>query len=464
MIMDFHPQIFREYDIRGLVDTEITPALAFAIGQAVVQYLHRRGESPGPIVVGHDHRLSSPDLAQAVIQGINKTGWNVRFIGEVPTPVYYFALATMPSKGGLMITASHNPPEYNGFKVNHGPDSLFGPQIKELYEIIQKNDYPQGRGTVSTVELRDKYLRDVLSRLKLHQKMKVVIDAGNGTAGLIAPQLLRDLGCDVFPLFCEPDGNFPNHHPDPTVEANLQDLITAVALHEADLGVAYDGDSDRIGVVDEQGHIIWGDRLLALYAQDLLARQKNAKIIFEVKCSTVLPEIIKQAGGIPIMYRAGHSLIKKKMKEEQALLAGEMSGHMFFAENYYGYDDALYASAKLVEILSRKAAPFSTVMKDIPLYPSTPELRISCPEDKKTDVVSKTKAIFRQKNKIIDIDGVRVIFDQGWGLLRASNTQAILVLRFEAFTKTALKEIIRTFHHELTQFNELDLTPLQAWL
>ncbi|MBN2382507.1 phosphomannomutase/phosphoglucomutase [bacterium] len=453
-------EIFREYDIRGVVGEDITATEARLIGQALVQYLVRHGEKKGPIVVGNDHRLSSPDLAEALGAGICSTGWDVIYIGTVPTPAYYFALKSLNARGGIMITASHNPPEFNGFKVNHGRDSLFGDTIKELYDLIQIGQYPRGTGRSTTKDILGQYRQEITDRFQLDRPLKVVVDAGNGTAGLVAPAVLETLGCEVKPLFCDLDGHFPNHHPDPTVVANLQDLIAEVRQTKADLGIGYDGDADRIGVVDEHGAIIWGDRLLALFATDLLTRHPGAKIIFEVKCSLALEETIASAGGVPIMYKTGHSLIKKKMKEEQALLAGEMSGHMFFSENYYGYDDAIYASALLTQIVSRQPKPLSELMRAIPLYPSTPEIRLNCPEHSKQAIVSSLTEHFRAHYPVIEVDGVRVLFKNGWGLVRVSNTQPLLVLRFEARTNEELEAIISVFKRELAQFDQLELSAL----
>jgi len=455
------PEIFREYDIRGIVAEDITVNDAQLIGRALVQYLVCKGEKSGHIVVGHDNRLSSAELAKSVLEGICSTGWSGVFLGMVPTPVYYYALNKCDAAGGIMITASHNPPEFNGFKVNHGRDSLFGLQIQELYRIIQASEFPSGTGETSFQPMIEQYSREIMARVQLQRPIKVVVDAGNGTAGLVAPQTLEAIGCQVVPLYCQLDGRFPNHHPDPTVEGNLLDLIDLVRSSQADLGIGYDGDSDRIGVVDENGTIIWGDRLLALFAKDLLGRHPGATIIYEVKCSMALEQVIKSAGGVPIMTKTGHSLIKKKMKDEQALLAGEMSGHMFFAENYFGFDDAIYASAVLVKILSETPQSFSAVMKHIPQYPSTPEIRIPCPENQKSRVVSELKEKFQARYPIIDVDGVRVIFEHGWGLVRISNTQPLLVLRFEALTQEDLDTIIALFQSELSHYPELDLSALK---
>lgn len=455
-----NPEIFREYDIRGTVGREITEETATLVSKALVQYLTQEGKTTGTIIVGHDNRLSSPELAKAAIKGIISTGWDVILIGTVPTPVYYYFLAKSKAEGGMMITASHNPPEFNGFKVNRGKDSLYGKQIKQLYTIIKNNSFPEGQGKLSSKNIIEQYIQDIQQRFIIQKPLKIVVDAGNGTAGAVAPQLLTNLGCEVIPLFCELNGNFPNHHPDPTVTNNLISLQKEIKEQHADFGVAFDGDSDRIGVVDEHGTIIWGDRLLALFAKDLLSRHPKATIIFEVKCSLALSETITKAGGNPIMYKAGHSLIKQKMRNTGALLAGEMSGHMFFSENYFGYDDAIFAAALLCQILSKSNSTLSEIMKDIPSYPSSPEIRIDCQENKKSEVINRMFDSFKNDYEIIDVDGVRVIFENGWGLIRASNTQPILVLRFEAKSDEALQKIVNIFKEEISKISFLDASQI----
>jgi phosphomannomutase/phosphoglucomutase len=358
----------------------------------------------------------------------------------VPTPALYFALYTMEVGGGIMITGSHNPAEYNGFKTSVGKSSLYGEGIRAVRDLIERGDFATGQGSVREQRILPEYLGRIAEKIFPPRGLTVVVDAGNGVAGPHAPNLLETLGCTVHKIYCEPDGRFPNHHPDPTVAENLRALIGKVRETGADLGIAFDGDADRIGAVDEKGNILWGDRLLALFARDVL-RDGPATIIFEVKCSKGLIEDIRAHGGNPLMWRTGHSLIKQKMKETGAALAGEMSGHMFFAHRWYGFDDALYSAARLVEIVAKEDAPLSEIMSTIPSYPSTPEIRVPCPEERKFEVVREITEHFRKTHPVIDVDGVRVDFGDGWGLVRASNTTPLLILRFEADTQERLAEI-----------------------
>ena len=432
------PEIFREYDIRGLVDPQLDPATCELIGKGLGTMLVRAGASN--VVVGRDVRLSSDRIRDDLVRGLTSTGLDVIDVGVVPTPGLYFALYTMDPGGGIMITGSHNPAEYNGFKTSVGKASIHGEKIQDVRRLIEADDFETGEGGVEEKRVLPQYLGKLTEDVKPDHGLTVVVDAGNGVAGPHAPNVLETLGCTVHKIYCEPDGTFPNHHPDPTVEENLQDLIAKVKETGADLGIAFDGDSDRIGVVDEKGGIIWGDRLLALYARDVL-KDGPTSIIFEVKCSKGLIEDIEAHGGTPVMWRTGHSLIKQKMKETGALLAGEMSGHMFFAHRYYGYDDAIYAAARLVEIVANEGAPLSEIMASIPSYPSTPEIRVKCAEEHKFDVVKQITEHFRKDHPVIDVDGARIDFGDGWGLVRASNTTPLLVLRFEADTEERLEEI-----------------------
>jgi phosphomannomutase/phosphoglucomutase len=431
-------EIFREYDIRGLVDPELTSAVCEAIGKGLGTALVRAGATD--CAVGRDVRLSSDRIRDDLVRGLTSTGLSVIDVGVVPTPCLYYALYTMEVGGGVMITGSHNPPEYNGFKTSIGKASIYGEKIQEVRRLIEADDFETGQGNVVEKRVLPDYLGRLTEGIAPERGLSVVVDAGNGVAGPHAPNVLETLGCTVHKLYCDPDGRFPNHHPDPTVEANLADLIATVRETGADLGIAFDGDSDRIGVVDEKGTIIWGDRLLALFARDVL-RDGPTSIIFEVKCSKGLIEDIAAHGGKPVMWRTGHSLIKQKMKETGALLAGEMSGHMFFAHRYYGYDDAIYAAARLVEIVANEGAPLSEIMATIPSYPSTPEIRVPCPEEHKFAVVQEITEHFRKDHPVIDVDGARIDFGDGWGLVRASNTTPLLVLRFEADTTERLEEI-----------------------
>jgi len=432
------PEIFREYDIRGVVEPQLDPATCVLLGKGLGTTLVRAGAAR--VAIGRDVRLSSDRIRDDLAKGLASTGLRVVDVGVVPTPCLYYALYTGDVGGGVMITGSHNPPEYNGFKTSVGKDSIHGGRIQEVRRLIEANDFAEGNGSVEERRVLPEYLGRLTEGVAPERGLTVVVDAGNGVAGPHAPNVLETLGCTVHKLYCEPDGRFPNHHPDPTVERNLKDLIAKVRETGADLGIAFDGDADRIGVVDEKGGVVWGDRLLALYARQVL-RDGPTSIIFEVKCSKGLIEDIAAHGGTPVMWRTGHSLIKQKMKETGALLAGEMSGHMFFKHRYFGYDDALYAAARLVEIVANEDAPLSEIMATIPKYPSTPEIRVECPEAHKFAVVKEVAEHFRKSYPVIDVDGARIDFGDGWGLVRASNTTPLLVLRFEADTEARVAEI-----------------------
>jgi len=434
-----NPRIFREYDIRGLVDQDLTVEGARLIGQSLATYLSRQGKRSG--VVGRDGRLSSPRFRDPLVQGMVAGGMDVIDIGVCPTPVFYFSLFHLNRDGGAMITGSHNPPEFNGFKVCSGKDTLYGEQIQDLRRIIESQNFVRGEGSVSRQEIIPAYETYVLENIRLQRKIRVVIDSGNGTAGLVAPKILKDLGCEVIELYSEVDGCFPHHHPDPTIPEFMKDLIAKVHQTGAELGIGYDGDADRIGVVDPHGHIIWGDQLMILFSRQVLKHHPGAAIVSEVKCSQNLFDDIAKNGGRGIMGRAGHSLLKKQMREEKALLGGEMSGHIFFADRYFGYDDAIYASCRLLEILSQTEKRLPDLLSDIPKTYNTPEIRVACPDDKKFSITEKVKESFRKEYPVVDVDGVRVIFSDGWGLVRASNTQPVLVLRFEARTPKRLEEI-----------------------
>jgi phosphomannomutase/phosphoglucomutase len=365
-------------------------------------------------------------------EGLLSTGCEVTDIGVVPTPLLYFSAVHLETNGAVMITGSHNPAEFNGFKTVCGPGSLHGEAIQDVRRLIDTRDFATGHGTKRSMDVIPAYLDELSPQFQFSRRIKVVLDAGNGTAGPVIHQLLKRLNADVVELFFEMDGHFPNHHPDPTVPANLKDLQAAVHAHKADLGIAFDGDSDRIGAVDENGEVIYGDLLLLIYGREILTRKPGATIIGEVKCSQLLYDELKRLGGNPIMYKTGHSLIKAKMKQEHAELAGEMSGHMFFSDRYLGYDDALYAACRLIEIVAKSGKPLSAQLAGLPKLKSTPEIRVDCPDETKFAVVAKVAEQFRKTHNVIDVDGVRVLFPEGWGLLRASNTQPVLVLRFEA--------------------------------
>jgi phosphomannomutase / phosphoglucomutase len=434
--------IFRQNDIRGVVDQDLTTEAAHAIGRAYAALLRQRNVA-GAIAVGRDNRPSGGKLRDALVAGLTESGVDVADIGVVPTPLLYWSLFNLDVVGGIQITGSHNPAEYNGFKLSLGKESLHGHDIQELFALISSAPKGVSAGAVQHVDVTERYVRDVAERTgKISRPVKLVYDCGNGAAALVAPQLFRAIGLDAIGLFAESDGTFPNHHPDPTVPENLEDLIGAVQREGAELGIAFDGDADRIGLVDGTGRIIWGDHLLILYARDVFARMGGGQpVIFDVKCSQALPDAITKAGGTPVMWKTGHSLIKGKMKELNAPLAGEMSGHMFFADGYYGYDDALYGAARLLRIVADAGRPVHELLADVPEFVSTPEIRVDCPDDLKFDLVARAVAHFRSLYDVIDVDGVRVLFGDGWGLIRASNTQPILVTRFEARSEDRLAEI-----------------------
>lgn len=447
-----NPSIFREYDIRGLAEKDFDADFARLLGKVHGTVVKDKGGSR--VAVGRDCRSTSDPYAEAVIEGLLAAGLQVYDIGICPTPLLYFSLFHLDLDGGVQITASHNPSEYNGFKVCVGKETLYGSQIQELRTRMEKGEFkerPGGKREDYAIvpPYQEHLLRDVS---RLARTLKVVVDAGSGVAGPVAPPIFRRLGCTIWEIACIPDGTFPIHHPDPTVPENLEELIRKVKEEKADVGIAYDGDGDRIGVVDEQGKILWGDELLILFLRDVLKRHPGAVIISEVKCSQRLFDQISLHGGIPIMWKAGHSLLKAKMKETHALLAGEMSGHMFFADRYFGYDDAIYASLRLLELLARTGLPLSRLLADLPKSVSTPEIRVECPDEKKFVIAEKAKEFFRKHYQVIDVDGVRVQFPEGWGLIRASNTQPALVLRFEARTEEQLKEYRAIMEKKLREF------------
>jgi phosphomannomutase/phosphoglucomutase len=449
-----NPAIFREYDIRGLAERDFDEKFALLLGKVYGTMIAERGSAR--VTVGRDCRATSDCYAQAIIAGLISTGLQVYDIGVCPTPLLYFSLFHLDVDGGIQVTASHNPSEYNGFKLCMGKDTLYGQQIQNvLAKMIQNEFQERAGGRMERYEIVAPYHRYLLRDVpRLKRPLKVVVDAGSGVGGPVAPPLFRQLGCTVWEIACTPDGRFPIHHPDPTVPENLELLIDKVKREKADLGIAYDGDADRIGAVDEKGNILWGDELLALFARDVLQRNPGAVIISEVKCSQRLYDDITQRGGTAIMWKAGHSLLKAKMKEARALLAGEMSGHMFFKERYLGYDDAIYASLRLLEILANAERPLSALLSDLPKSVSTPEIRVDCPDDRKFVIAEKATEYFRQHYDIIDVDGVRIQFPEGWGLIRASNTQPALVLRFEARSASKLEEYRGIVEAKLKELEE----------
>ena len=431
--------IFREYDIRGIAGTDLTPDTARLIGLGYAAYLREQGEK-GAIAVGRDNRPSGTGLRDGLVAGLREAGHDVIDIGVVPTPVTYWAQHNLDVVGGIQITGSHNPAEYNGFKLGLRLKSIYGKQIQEMYDLIAAGRFPTGQGALREEAVIDRYVEDIVARVgPLKRKLRVVADCGNGAGALVAPQMLERMGLNPELLFCESDGTFPNHHPDPTVVENVQDLIAAVRKHKADIGVAFDGDADRIGIIDNTGEIIWGDYLLILYARDVLQRTgPGQSIVFDVKCTQALPEAIEKAGGVPVMSKTGHSLVEEKMHETHAPIGGEMSGHMFFSEGFYGFDDALYGAARLIRIIADSGKSVRDLLADVPRFVSTPEIRVHCDDDKKFAIVAEAVKHFGAKYETIDIDGVRIQFAHGWGLIRASNTQPVMVMRFEADTEEQL--------------------------
>ncbi len=443
--------IFREYDIRGIVGQDLTDETVSLLGRAIGTFFINNGAKR--IAIGFDARESSPSFRDLLVEGFNASGCDTVLIGRVPTPVLYFTVFTKEVDGGVMITGSHNPPDHNGFKICLGKSTIFGSQIQEIKEIALSGNFAKGEGTNENLEILADYEKDILSRITLGtRKLKAVVDGGNGMGGVTGVPIYEKLGVELVKLFTEPDSNFPNHHPDPTVVENLQDAVKAVKEHNADLAIAFDGDGDRIGVLDENGRIIWGDELMVLFSRYVLKDMPNSTIIAEVKCSQTLFDDIEKHGGKPLMWKAGHSIIKSKMKETGAVLAGEMSGHIFFADRFYGFDDATYAGARVLEILSNTDKTLSELLSDLPETFSTPELRVDCTEEQKFEVVQKIADEFSKTNEVITIDGARILFENGWGLVRASNTQAILVLRFEADTQENLQSIQQNVESRVRHF------------
>ncbi|WP_438943527.1 phosphomannomutase/phosphoglucomutase [Pseudomonas zhanjiangensis] len=440
--------IFRAYDIRGVVGSSLTPETAYWVGRAIGSESLAQGEPN--IAVGRDGRLSGPELVQQLIQGLLDCGCHVSDVGMVPTPVVYYAANILAGKSAVMLTGSHNPPDYNGFKIVIAGDTLAGEQIQALKARIDNNDLANGVGSAEQVDVLERYFQQIRDDIALARRMKVVVDCGNGAAGVIAPQLIEALGCEVIPLYCEVDGTFPNHHPDPGKPENLADLIARVKAEKADLGLAFDGDGDRVGVVTNTGTIVYPDRLLMLFAKDVVSRNPGADIIFDVKCTRRLTPLISGYGGRPVMWKTGHSLIKKKMKETGALLAGEMSGHIFFKERWFGFDDGLYSAARLLEILSQDKRDAEQVFAAFPSDISTPEINIQVTEQSKFAIIDALQRDGQWgEANLTTLDGVRVDYPKGWGLVRASNTTPMLVLRFEADSEEELGRIKDVFRAQL---------------
>ena len=434
--------IFREYDIRGVTGKDLTPEVATAVAGAYATFLDEKGIR-GAIAVGRDNRPSGEALHKAFVGGLLSAGVDVVDIGVVPTPLAYWAQHNLDVVGGIQITGSHNPPEYNGFKLGLEKSSIYGADIQHLYDLAVAGRFPKREGKLRRENVIDRYIDDIVTRIgRMSRNLEVVLDCGNGAGSLVVPELFSRLGITPKFLFCESDGTFPNHHPDPTVPKNLEHLISAVRGESADLGIAFDGDADRIGVIGDDGEIIWGDYLLIIYARDALARTgKGQSIVFDVKASQALPEAVEKAGGVAVMWKTGHSLIEEKMHETRAPVGGEMSGHMFFSEGFYGFDDALYGAARLLKIVADSGKSVHDLLSDVPRFVSTPEIRVDCADDRKFGIVQEAREYFGARHKVITVDGVRVLFGDGWGLIRASNTQPVIVMRFEARSKQELDKI-----------------------
>lgn len=443
--------IFRAYDIRGVEDEDFDLEWVRVLARACGTYFLKNGWSRA--LLGHDCRASSPGYQAAMAEGLAETGLDVVCLGRVSSPVFYFAAKHLDFQAGVMITASHNPSEFNGFKVWGGQSTIYGDEVQAIFEIMRAGEFPSGSGIISHHDIIPAYKEDLLSRCTLSRPLKVVVDGGNGAAGDFTADILEAAGAEVTRLYCEPDGSFPNHHPDPVVEANVEDLKARVVEIGADVGIGLDGDGDRIGAVDETGRLVLGDQLLAVYARDLLEHEPGASVVADVKCSHLLFKDIADHGGNPEMYITGHSVMKGRMIEIDAALGGELSGHMFFFHGYHGFDDATYGGLKLVEILSRSHKPLSRQLEDWPTTYNTPEIRLDCPEAIKFEVVARAQAHFKERFRVIDMDGARVEFGDGWGLVRASNTQGALVMRFEAESEARLAEI-----------REIMETPILAWI
>jgi phosphomannomutase/phosphoglucomutase len=437
-----NPEIFRQYDIRGIAGKDMTPEDVTLLGRGIGTYLARQGNTF--VAVGRDCRETSDNYTERLIDGLTATGCRVVDIGMCPTPVAYFAIRHLDTQGCVMVTASHNPPEYNGFKICSGVDSVYGEQIQVIRRLIDARDFQDGQGSVDSYEILPPYIDYVLETIDLSRPLRVGVDGGNGTGGLTAVPIIKSLGCELHELYTEPDGTFPNHEADPTVAENMADLIALVREKKLDVGIGYDGDADRIGVVDSDGSLIYGDQLMILFSREILSRKPGATFISEVKCSQTMYDDIVKNGGKAIMWKTGHSMIKQKMKEVKAELAGEMSGHIFFSDRYLGYDDAIYATCRLLEILAATGKSIGELLADVPKTFNTPEIRKECPDNVKFKVVDAVTAYFRSRKEVIDIDGARVLFGDGWGLVRASNTQPALVLRFEALSQERLDQIRQT--------------------
>jgi len=454
--MKVNPNMFRPADIRGRISKgELNLDSVELVAKAYGTFLRKRGIDK--VVVGYDSRPSSKSFNEAVVEGLLSTGCNVIELGMLLTPIVYWAQYHLQSEGAVMITGSHNPPEWNGFKLAKGYSyTISGEEVQEIRRIIEDAAFDKGRGSYQEEPVVEAYFQDTLSRSQISKSLKLIVDCGNGTAGAFAPNLLARTGCDVVELYCDIDPSFPHHFPDPAIVEHNRDLIERVRQDKADLGLSFDGDGDRLGVIDDQGNTVWADQLLVVWSREIIQSQPGAKIVFDVKCSQVLADEIKRAGGVPVMWRTGNSFIKQKCKEVNAPLGGEMSGHLFFADRYYGFDDSLYSALRLLETLSRHDKALSEVLADIPHYYSTPEIRVDCPDEDKFSVVNKLVQEFKADGyKVFDLDGARVSFDEGWGLVRASSNLPVLTLRFEAKTKEKLNDYMDLFRRKLSAFSEV---------
>lgn len=445
--------IFRTYDIRGIVDQSLTPDIVYTIGLAIGS--EAIDQQQNKVIIGRDGRLSGPEFLKALAAGLKQSGCEVINIGEVTSPILYYATNVLDTKSGVMITGSHNPPDYNGIKIMLNGVTLCEDTIQNLYRRIVANDFHSGSGQEQQVAIIDQYIERIVSDIHLTRPLKVVIDCGNGVGGLVAPKLFKELGCEVIELFCEVDGTFPNHHPDPLIVDNLQDMIKEVKQQQADLGLAFDGDADRVGMVTNKGEIIWPDRQMILFIRDILPRHPGAHIPFDVKCTQHLAKEIEKSGGIPEMTRTGHALLKAKVKELNAPIGGELSGHIFFAERWYGFDDGIYAAARLLEILAKDSRTSNEIFADIPNSANTPELKLAMADDKKFQFMEKFIATAKfPEAKITTIDGIRIDFADGFGLVRPSNTTPAIILRFEGETEKALERIKNIFREQLLKTDE----------
>jgi len=455
--MEMNPRIFREYDIRGVVGRDLTPPVVRTIGQAIGT--HMGGANGAHVALGRDNRLSSPEFYQYLREGLCAAGCAVTGVGMVPTPCLSFATHRLDVRGGVQITGSHNPPEFNGFKITKDKEAIHGEEIQALYHLIRDKKLHQAArpGDFREIDLQPDYVARASQGLELERPVKVVIDAGNGIAGPLATRTLKAIGADVTGIFTEPDGTYPNHHPDPTIPQNLQSLIAKVKETGAEVGIGFDGDGDRLGVVDSTGRIIWGDELLILYAEPILARRPGEAIVFDVKCSSRLAEAVQKMKGRPVMSATGHSLIRARLVAEKAPLGGELSGHIFFVDGYLGYDDAIYAAARLLHLLGSGGKTLAERMREIPPAIATPEMRVDCTDEDKFAIVEEIKAHFRGKYEVIEVDGARINFAKGWGLVRASNTQPVLVLRFEALDESSLRAYQREVFDQLKKFPSVQL-------